>query len=106
MKTDSLLRTLRYLMEIALASLGLFMVMYYKELFGLVAFFITPQKILFPVGTAVLLWIVTYRLRDDISSFHQIQFEWHKRLYALSSVAFYLVALTFPYGLYLLITSR
>ena len=74
MKVDSIPRPLRYLIEIALVSLGLFVMMYYKQWFSFISFTITPLKILIPVVIAVYGWVAMYCFRDRYNV--ENQYKW------------------------------
>ena len=64
MNTDSLDRTLRYLIEIALLSLVVFLI---RHWFGFLDFFFfIQQEILITVGWAFYFWIIAYGVRFDI----------------------------------------
>jgi|TARA_B110000240_G_C13183203_1_gene318664 hypothetical protein len=64
MNTDSFPRPLRYLIEIALVSLVVFVIRHWFGLFE--AFFFIQQEILIAVGGGVYFWIITFGLRFDI----------------------------------------
>jgi len=74
MKVDSIPRPLRYLIEIALLSLVIFLLSWGDDMLGFRSFTITPLHILIPVFIAVYGWVAMYCFRDKYNV--ENQYKW------------------------------